>query len=172
MVITTSLKNKFLLVILLVALIFSGKFLVREKKTIIAKKTELAQLQQDLKLLDKILVDKSKFEEKIYLVRKTLPTTFEELSFFISQVEMINSFSGQKLEIKIDEAAKPEQNDLSSLSISLKATGSYFDLSQMLSSLAHLPYHTRIGSLKIEKTENNLSGLINFRLFLPQKGVK
>lgn len=151
---------------------FTGNFLIQEKEAVVAKRVELAQLQRDLELLDKVLVDQRSNEEKIKAVSRTLPVAFEEVAFFISQIERISRENGQKLETKIEEVATPEQNDLLSLGISLKTSGAYSSFSRMLTDLAHLPYHTRVDSLKVEEAEGEISTLVNLRLYLSRKGAE
>lgn len=158
-----------LLIICLAALIISGRFLVEEKKLAVTRKTDLAKLQLDLQILDKILDNQEVFGEKVNFARKTLPANPEELAFFISQVEKLSQAHNQELEIKINDFADDESGNLSSLTLVFKTAGSYSSLTSFLSELANLPYHTRIDSFKIEKTEQGVVSLINCRLFLPGK---
>lgn len=154
----------------ILAVVFTGNLLLNEKKAVIAKRTELAGLQKDLELLDKILVDQKNNEEKIKTASRTLPASFKEVAFFISQIEGISSKNGQELETKIEEVPTPEQNDLLGLGISLEISGAYSSFSEMLTDLTHLPYHTRVDSLKVEETGGKISSLVNLRLYLAEKG--
>jgi len=176
---TLSLKNrtsnKILVSIILalfsmMAVVLTGNFLVKEKKRVIAKRIELAELQRDLKLLDEILVDQKNNEEKLKAASKTLPATYEEVAFSISQVEKISSENGQELEAQIEEDAITDQKGFLSLGVSLETSGAYNAFSEMLTDLVHLPYHTRVDSLKIEEKGGEIVTLANFRLYLNKKG--
>lgn len=154
----------------ILAVVFTGNLLLKEKKAVVARRVELVELQRDFELLDKILVDQKNNEEKIKATSRTLPASFEEVAFFISQIERISSENGQELETKIDEVVTPEQNDLLGLGISLETSGAYSTFSEILTDLAHLPYHTRVDSLKIEEAGGEISTLLNFRLYLAKNG--
>lgn len=169
-------KNKvlwpvILVLFLLLAIGLTGSFLLKEKQTLLVKKTELVNLKKDLELLDKILIEQKSSEEKVKAVAKTLPVTFEEVAFAVSQIEKVAAESGQTLDIKIEETALPEPNDLLSLKMTLKTEGSYDTFSRMLNTLAHLPYHTRVDALKIEQT-GKLSTVTNLRFYLSKEGAE
>lgn len=159
-----------LLVFSALSLIIVSFFILQEKKAIVNQKKELFQLKRDLELLDKILVDRKQNEEKIQKVAKTLPVTYEEVALAISEVETIATDSSQTLETKIEENSVSEQNDLSSIKVTLKTSGSYDNFSKFLTSFAQSPYHTRIDVLKIEKSGQELVNTFSLRLFLGQKG--
>lgn len=173
----TLFKNKILISLILasvavLALIFTGSFVLRAEETITAKKTELAQLKGELELLDKLLLDQKNNQEKVDAVTKTLPRTFEDVAFAISQIERISEKNGQKLETKMGEVALPEPNDLLSLKVTLKTSGGYHSFSQMLTDLARLPYHTQVDTLKIEEGGKEITNLVDLRLYLAKEGNK
>lgn len=156
----------------ILAIAFTGYLLIQEKKNIISERLELARLQRDLTLLDKILTDQKENEEKIKMITRTLPVSFNEVAFAVAQFERIASTNEQELETKIEEIATPEQNDLLSLQITLKTSGGYSSFSKMLTDLTHLSYHTKIDTLKIEGVGEETDTLVNLRLYLGQKGVE
>lgn len=153
-------------VLLLVATFLSGYFLIQEKEIVVNERKKLAQLEYDLILLDKVLVDQKKYQQEINAVTRTLPASLEEVSFFVSQIERLAAINSQIIETKIEETAAAEANSLSSLKFNLKTSGDYQGLAAMLTDLTFLPYHTQVDSLKIEKKESLIDSLTNFRLFL------
>ena len=72
----------------------------------------------------------------------------------------------QTLETKFDETAKPEGENLSSLGLNLKITGSYQALRNILTAISELPYHTRLNSLKTDNIEGKLTAQIGLQLFM------
>lgn len=164
-------KNKILLpviavVILLLAVGLTGSLVAKEGKAISNKKGELSHLRKDLELLDKILSEQKTSEGKMESVRKTLPVSYQDVAFAVSQIEAAATASGQKLEAKIEEKALPEPDDLLSLKIALITEGSYSNFSKMLNTMANLPYHTRVDTLKIQPAGSGISALTNLRLYL------
>lgn len=167
-------KNRILAMSLLVFVMFlvtlwTCSLIVGEKKTILAQKMELASLNNDLGLLDRLLVDQKNSREKVAAAAKTLPKSFQEVAYVMAQIEKIASGNGQTLEAKVGETVVAEPNNLSSLKITLKTSGSYASFAQMLTDLARLPYHTQVDSLQVGEAGANQ---VDFRLFLAKEGNK
>lgn len=167
-------KNKliipiFFTLVIVLLMIITGHFLYREGEIIADYRQKLTFLNQDLVLLDKILSDQKTYQEKISIVKKTLPATFEDVTVAVTQIEKLASINNQKIEIKIADQTVKEANNLLSLKLSLKTTGSYGGYSMMLTGLSRLPYHTQIDSIKMEQVNKELSILTDLRLYI---GVK
>ena len=157
-----------IILVIFVALItiFLSFLISKEKKTLVNKQVQLANLQKDLDLLDKILVEVKENKNRIKQVSNSLPASFEEVAFFISQVERIAGINNQKLEINISKESQSNKDGFIGLPISLKTSGSYSNFSNMLTGLAKLPYHTKISLIKIEEADGNITALIEIFLYL------
>lgn len=166
-------KNANFLPILLAGVSFisvlaSSSFLVKEKEKISAKRQGLAELQRELTLLDKILVDTRENEEKIKTAIKSLPSGFEEVALFMSAVETKAGEKNQEIEAQIDPNSKKEAGSVSSLKIILRSTGSFSLFNQFLTNLASLSYHTRMDTLNIESAPTGITAVSTFRLYLSE----
>lgn len=159
-----------LLIAFILPTIFTGRLLLREKELISAKKLQLAEEKRDLQLLDQILADQKNQLLQMPIVNRTLPADFEEVAFFVSQLEKITKDNNQPGEIKLKEKVTSESQGLSGLGISLTGSGSFNSFAEVLNQLANLPYHTKIDSLKIGKAGTGVNSSLDFRLFLkPEK---
>lgn len=154
--------------VLLLVTLWTCSLIVGEKKTVLTQKMELASLNNDLGLLDRLLVDQKNSREKVAAAAKTLPQSFQDVAYVMAQIERIANQNGQQLETKVGETVALEPNNLSSLKVTLKTSGSYASFSQMLTELARLPYHTQVDSSQIEAGTNQ----VDFRLYLAKESNK
>lgn len=166
-------KYKFQLTILLIfiaflAVVLAGNILNKQKEVLVARRLELAKLNRDLERLDKILTDKKENWEKLEIARKTLPASYQDVAYFVSQIERIAKEAGQNLETQIDKTPKDEKVGLLGLRISLQTTGDYKSFSDLLTQISRFPYHTKVEALKIQEIEGNLSAITSLRLYLPK----
>lgn len=172
MKIRNKLKQKGILLSLLTTLflllaVFSVGYLIKqEAQVVMDKRNELTQLKTDLDYLDRILSSQKENEAKIKILNATLPANFQENARAIVQFERLAGTSNLTLETKIEENSLREPNNLSSIKVSLKTVGSFNSLTNYLSSIANLPYHTRFDTLKIETAGKDTVATTNLRLFL------
>ncbi len=157
-----------LVLTMLLVTLWTCSLVAQEKKIVLTQKTELAELNRDLGLLDRLLVDHKNTQEKLETAAKTLPQSFQDVAYVIAQIERIANGNGQTLETKVGETVLPEQNNLVSLKVTLKTSGTYASFSQMLTDLAHLPYHTQVDSLQIEEGKE-MTNQVDFRLYLAKE---
>jgi len=137
-----------------------------QAKVVLARKVTLAQLKADLKRLDAILADKKQYAEVIQKVSQTLPREYREVAFAVSTLEQIAREHNQTLDLNIDEQAKPDPAGPRSITLVLRTSSSYNDLQLFLTSLARLPYHTRVDLLQTDETGSKISSMITLRLYL------
>ena len=68
--------------------------------------------------------------------------------------------------MSIDEKSKPETGDLKSLTMAIKTSGSYGNISKFASDLSALPYHTRVDALAFDESGGKVTVTITIRLFM------
>jgi hypothetical protein len=141
-----------------------------QKTTELQAQTLLLQnYRQDLSRLDQALATYPAHQSQIQQVGNTLPATYEEVAYAFSLIEAIAEDNRLQLAIHADQQAANEKGGVKSLRFTLKTTGSYAGLTNLLGEIAALPYHTRIDSIKFDHT-NPPTATTVMRLYL--KGVK
>ncbi len=155
--------------ITLLATILTGYALSGQKTRLYEKKVRLEERKRDLALLDRILADYETHKVSIEAAVRTLPKTYEDVSFVVSQIERLAKANRQELETQLEKDAQKESGELASLKITLKTSGSYTDFSQLMSGLALLPYHTRLDTLQIDEAGGNVETVATIRLYLQKE---
>jgi hypothetical protein len=163
---TNLLISTALILVTLGMLVFFGSKVSTASDNVYKQKNKLSDLKNDLATLDIVLEDKNKYQDKVDLVVKSLPASYQDVAFYASQLERIADTQSHTLETTIDKNTKAETDGTSSLKITLNTGGGYSSYSQMLTGLSTLPYHTRVDSIKVDNNGGNVSTLINFRLFV------
>ena len=141
------------------------------QKNINLQRYELASLRAEVEALDKVLTDKQTFEPKSSQVIKSLPADFQEVVYFVEEIEKAATLSAVPLELKIDREAKEESRQLESVGFSLTSRGSYVSLSQILSILSNLPFHTKVTAVKMEQDGGQVSSVFDFKVFIWEKAT-
>ncbi len=126
----------------------------------------IAETERDINLIDKIKRDNMVYKNSIQLVEGTLPSNYFEVAFFSSEIERLARENTLDLKINIDQKTKEEKASYNSAVYSLETNGSYSAVTNFLTQMAKLPYHTSIDYLKITKEEGKTISNIKFRLFI------
>lgn len=137
-----------------------------QKRVVMAQKAQLQKLTADLTNLDKILSDEKSYAEIIRKVTATLPKEYSEVATAISAIEFTAKSNNLTTELSIDQKPKPETGGLESLTMSIKTSGSYGDISKFTSDLSALPYHTRVDALAFDETGGKVTATVTIRLFI------
>ncbi|OGK14122.1 hypothetical protein A3H80_04675 [Candidatus Roizmanbacteria bacterium RIFCSPLOWO2_02_FULL_37_19] len=159
----------FAIIITLVCVIALSLLLNTERKTTLRTKAELAKATEDLRLLDNLLADYNQNINAIEAVENTVPQSYEDVAFAISQFEQAAAQNGQDLTIVIKDKAHEEQGGLDSVEVVLQTSGSYSNFSNMMSTIAKLPYHTRLDALQIDNTEGGLTHEATLRVYIQEE---
>jgi Tfp pilus assembly protein PilO len=150
-------------------LLTTGYFISQQSRIIVQKRTKLQELRRDVNRLDQAKADYDLHQNTILSVTSTVPSNYQEVAHAINQIELAASNSQQSLETTVTEAAQSESGGLSSVTLTLSTSGSFSGLSQMLTDIASLPYHTHVDSLQIDADGGSTTALINMRLFIWEK---
>jgi Tfp pilus assembly protein PilO len=129
-------------------------------------KIKVAEINRDIALLDKISEEKKQHENNIQKITNTLPSEYYEVSFFTTQIERLARNNNLILEISIDKSKKEERETYDSIAYALEIKGSYPLVSQFLSQMSRLPYHTIVERMNISNEEGELTTQITFKLFV------
>ena len=164
-------KNKFRLIILSLTVSFISivilfhylRGIVDEVKN---TKIKIAEVDRDIVLLDKISEDKNQYSADIQKIESTLPSEYFEISFFTAQLENIARNNNLELSINIDKHKKDETESYGTIAYVLEVRGGYPAISDFLSRILKLPYHTSIDKIGISKDEDGIIAKIGFRLFV------
>lgn len=157
---------------LLVCTILTARLISQQKTTIIAKKTDLNLLKNDLKALDIVLQDQKDYQAKINMITQTFPSSYQEVSLAVSQLEASASETNQKAEIEIAEKPEIDSNGIASLKITLKTDGGFTNLAKMLTLISKLPYLSKVDTVQITKGEGKTYNTINLKLYINNSAVK
>lgn len=159
-------RNLAIFFVSLFAILLASYRLNATVKRFSASKAKLSEAQYDLKRLDDILAKKADLESAYKLLNNSLPASFEEVAHYVSTLESLAESYKLTPELKIDESAIEEKKGLSSLRITIKANGTYEQLSSFMKDLANLAYHTRVDRLQIDKSEGATVMNVTLRLFI------
>lgn len=171
MVKTTQFENKYKKVrLLLVAtfglIIFGLSYLRNITANLRTSKTRIAEVERDITLLNQIQQDIKQYSQMINEVKSTLPSEYYEISFFTKQLEKLAENSNLTTQIAIDEEKKKEKDTYSSIGYSLNVTGNYISISDFLSQISKLPYHTSVDNLEISSGAEGTIAKVKLRLFI------
>lgn len=150
----------------LLAVILAMWGIAQQKRFILTQKAQLQKLTGDLTHLDNVLSDEKLYAGEISRVTATLPKEYSEVAGAISAIEITAKTNNLPTDLAIDEKPKPEAGDLKSLTIAIKTSGSYGDISKFVSGVATLPYHTRVDALAFDATGGKLTATVTIRLFM------
>lgn len=150
----------------LLVVIFAMWGITGQKRVVLTQKAQLQKLTNDLANLDKILSDEKSFADAMQHVTATLPKDYNDVAAAVTAIELTAKTNNLNTDLAIDEKTKPEAGDLKSLTIAVKTSGIYGDLSKFVSDLSRLPYHTRIDALTFDEAGGKITATVTIRLFM------
>ena len=150
----------------LLAVILAMWGIAGQKRVVLVQKAQLQKLTADLTNLDQILLDEKSYAGMIQSVTATLPKEYSDVAGAISAIEATAKTNNLPTDLAIDENPKPEAGDLKSLTIAIKTSGSYVDISKFVSGIATLPYHTRVDALAFDGAGGKVTATVTIRLFM------
>jgi Tfp pilus assembly protein PilO len=137
-----------------------------QKSMVLTQKAQLQKLTSDLANLDTILSDEKAYAGEVARVSATLPKEYSDVATAVSAIELTAKTNNLTTDLAIDEKSKPETGDLKSLTIAIKTSGSYSDISKFVSGIATLPYHTRVDALAFDAAGGKVTATVTIRLFM------
>jgi len=137
-----------------------------QKRVVLTQKAQLQKLTVDLTNLDKILSDEKLYAAVIQKVTATLPKEYSDVATAVSAIELTAKTNNLTTELSIDEKSKPETGELKSLTIAVKTSGSYGNISKFVGDLSALPYHTRVDALVFDEAGGKITATVTIRLFM------
>lgn len=162
-------KYKLIVISLLssfIAIGFGLYFLNKVASDVRGSKIKIAEINRDVDLLEKITKEEKQYEVDIQKVKSTLPSEYYEVSFFTTQLERLAQNNNLALNININKDKKKEKDSYESVTYSLEINGKYSSVSDFLSQMSKLPYHTSVDRLEIESGEGGPVTEVIFRLFV------
>jgi Tfp pilus assembly protein PilO len=167
----TNIKTKLRAISLSLVLTFIGiavsfYFLKNIAIKVKENKIKVAEINRDISLINKISQEKNQYENDIKKIKNTLPSEYYQISFFTKEIERLSQNNGLTLNIKIDSKKNEETDTVSSIKYVLEVDGSYTSISNFLTQLSKLPYHTSLNQMNIERKEGEPVGKIVFKLFV------
>jgi len=166
-----NLKTKYRLVTVtllgtLAVIIFCLYYLKDLATNINAARVNIAETQRDIALIDKVTNDMNLYMGDINKLKNTLPSRYFEVAFFTSQLETLAGRNNLSMQVDINEKAVEEKGMYSSISYSLELNGSFSSISEFLSQVAKLPYHTTVSNLNMSIKNGGLVGIVEIKLFI------
>ncbi|MFC1600672.1 type 4a pilus biogenesis protein PilO [Patescibacteria group bacterium] len=166
----TNIKTRFRLILTILVLLFVGvSSSLYFLKDIVGKvkisKVKVAEIKRDVSLLDKISQEKNQYSDNIDKIKSTLPSKYYEISFFTTELERLAQNNGLNMQININENKKEETSTVNSISYLLEIDGNYTSVSNFLTQLSNLPYHTNLERLEFSRKEDQPAVKITFKLF-------
>lgn len=134
--------------------------------TVVKSKVKVAETERDIILLDKLVEERKLYAGEIRKVKSSLPGKYYEISFFVTQLERLAQNNSLGMEIDIDPDKKDEKGSYSSIIFSLKFTGDYNRVSDFLSQMSKLTYHTSVDNIKMDFEGGEIATLVKLRLFV------
>lgn len=164
-------KNKFNLMLFsliasFIAIAISLNFLNDIVEKVKVSKVKVAEINRDIELIDKISKEKKQYEKDIQKITSTLPSEYYEISFFATQLEKIALTNGLTLDINIDKSKIEEKENYDSVTYVVNVKGSYPSVSEFLSQMSKLPYHTILERFNISIEEGKLTTIISFKIYV------
>jgi len=164
-------KLKFKLAVLSLMVSFTavvfGLFSVSKiANTVVKSKIKVAETERDIVLLDKLVEERKLYAGEIRKVKSSLPGKYYEISFFVTQLERLAQNNSLGMDIDIDPDKKDEKESYSSILFSLKFTGDYNRVSDFLTQMSKLTYHTSVDSIKMDFEGGEIKTLVKLRLFV------
>lgn len=150
----------------LLALILAMWGVSGQKRVVLVQKAQFQKLTSDLSNLDKILSDEKSFADVIAKVTATLPKEYSDIATAVAAIELSAKTNNVSTELSIDQKPKAEPGSLNSLTMAIKTTGSYTNLSTFVSGIAKLPYHTRVDALVFDEAGGKVNGTVTIRLYI------
>lgn len=150
----------------LLAVILAMWGITGQKRVVMIQKAQLQKLTSDLTNLDTILSDEKSYGQLMERVTSTLPKEYSDVATAVSAIELTAKTNNLTTDLAIDEKPKPETGDLKSLTIAIKTSGSYGDISKFVSGVATLPYHTRVDALAFDEAGGKVTATVTIRLFM------
>lgn len=145
-------KNRYyskavVLVLLLLAVIFSIFQLNNIRQAIISQKGQIKSETADLLALDKLEKDFNDNSDKLKKTLDSLPESYFDVGKFAYKVENLAKNNNLPLEISFDRDANIISG-VDSVAVKFETTGSYQNYRKFLSSLTDMPYNLSV--VKIE----------------------
>lgn len=137
-----------------------------QKRVVLTQKAQLQKLTSDLANLDSILSDEKSYAGMIQSVIATLPKEYSDIATAIGAIELTAKTNNVTTDFAIDQKSKPETGNLKSLTMAIKTSGSYSDISKFVSGIAKLPYHTRVDALAFDEVGGKVTATVTIRLFM------
>lgn len=150
----------------LIAVILALWGIAGQKHVVLTQKAQLQKLTDDLAHLDMILSDEKAYAGEMGRVIATVPREYSDVATAVSAIELTAKTNNLSTDLAIDEKSKPETGDLKSLTIAIKTSGSYADISKFVSGIAKLPYHTRVDALAFDAAGSKVTAIVTIRLFM------
>lgn len=150
----------------LLAVILAMWGITGQKRAVLVEKAQLQKLTLDLSNLDKILSDEKVYAQALQSVTATLPKDYTDVAGAVAAIELTGKTNNLTTDLSIDAKSKPETGNLKSLTIAVKTSGSYSDISKFTGDLARLPYHTRVDALAFDETGGKVTATITIRLYM------
>ncbi len=154
-----------LVLLSLVSTIFSIK-LVSKRNEIVDKKQKLVGLQNDIKKLDQIVIDKTTEQANIDRVLSSLPQTYEEVGTLAYKVEDVARQNNLKPELGFDKEIKLDAN-IPALSFQVISEGNFQNFINFLSSLNSLPYNSSVESI-VSENKNGVTSTTTVKVYTKQ----
>ena len=166
--VSEKMKIKFIIVfsvVSFVAMIWGLYSLSNVASIVLANKVRTAEVKRDVELLDRIFEDRKEYGDDIAKVKSSFPSSVYDVSFFAVQLEKLAESKEIVLTLKFDQKEKEEKALYDSITVSLDARGKYLNISEYLSEITKLPYHTEIAQMEINGKDGVTSAKVKLKLF-------
>lgn len=160
------LTRLFVCLVLFLTIVIVGVLLNKERQNSIVKRQELARVKEELRLLNSLQADYLNNKEKISALQNTVPSTYDEIAFVLTQLEQAASLNGQEIVMTLKDSSQTEPGGLKSLELTINASGSYSGFAAMMSTIASLPYHSKLQALQIGSTEGGLASEATLKIYI------
>lgn len=168
-VLAPNLKFKLAILSLLASLgaVFFGLYSISKIAVAISEsKVKVAEISRDIELLDNLMEERKLYASEIRKVKSSLPAKYYEISYFITQLERLAQNNGLVMEISINKEKNEEKGSYASITFSLNLMGKRSSVSDFLSQLSKLRYHTSVDKLMVDIDGAEPVTEVEFRLFV------
>ena len=148
------------------AVIFGLYSFSRIAATVGESKVKVAEISRDVELLDNLMEERKLYAGEIRKVKSSLPAKYYEISYFITQLERLAQNNGLVMEISIGKEKNEEKGSYASITFSLDIVGKRSSVSDFLSQLSKLRYHTSVDKLMVDIDVAEPVTEVEFRLFV------